>query len=348
MKVCILGDISQANFEMFIMKAFAEIGWKTVLIGTGDSLAFPFNKTISKHLYGTTYIKRYYDKIYLKKLNDIAYQRVLKESPDLIITHNNAKLSRRTILKLRSELKCPVVCFAADDPTLTFLAPLYLESITAFSHIIAFDSSMISRIKQFSGIPVINLAGASSPSVYFPIKNGIKSIFKSDIGYCSASYQGTALGMYRGAILSELTEYDLKIYGDKNWDRIANTFPELKPHLFNYGFLSAEDMNILYNSVSIYLGIVNPLILCGISQRIFDCAMAGCFQIVEWKKDIENWFPNEEIETFKSIPELKEKVKYYLDNPEDRKAKSEKALKKVTSEYKWTDLVSAVLNKIQI
>jgi spore maturation protein CgeB len=346
MKVCILGDITQANFEYFLENAFIKFGWETKLIGTGDILKFPYNKKISKLFFGTTFIKRYYDYRYLNNLNEFAYKRILKEKPDLVVTHNNGKLSKKIIIKLRKELKCPVVCFAADDPTISLLLPNYLESLLGFSHIIAFDSSMLERIRPFSSTPVFNFAGASDPDIYFPLPQKKELKIDSELAYCSTSYQGTALGIYRGAILANLVDNDLKIYGDAKWSRIAYTFPELKPKIYARGFLSGDEMNLLYNSTKIYLGIVNPLLLCGVSQRIFDCAMAGCFQIVEWKKDIGKWFPNEEIETFKTIPELREKVKWYLENPAAREEKSLKAYNKVLKEYKWTDLVKQVLEVI--
>jgi spore maturation protein CgeB len=74
----------------------------------------------------------------------------------------------------------------------------------------------------------------------------------------------------------------------------------------------------LYNSVDIYLGIGNPLLVNGITQRIFECAAAGCFQIAEYKKDLSDAFGNK-IVTFRTLPELKEKIIYYLANEKERK-----------------------------
>jgi len=347
MKVCIIGDVTQANFEKFLAEAFEELGWETILIETGKELKLFYSKKMSGYLLGALFIKNYFDQPYLKKLNEDFYKRIIREKPDLIVAHNNAKLDMDTILKVREELKIPFVSIAADDPTLSYIQVNFLQSIIGFSHLIALDSSIAPRVKYYSNVKSKYITGGTNINSYFPLtenKNVSKNIYKSNLSYCSSSYGGNGLGVYRGAILSNLVEFDLKIFGDKHWARIAKKFPELTPCINSSGFLNSEEVNYLYNNTKIYISIVNPLLLNGVAQRVLDCAAAKCFQIAEWKKDIETSFTENEIETFKSIPELKEKIKWYLDHEKDRNEMVNKAYNKVVKNYKWSDFVRELLS----
>jgi len=350
MKVCILGDITQANMERFLADAFVELGWETKIIQTGKDLRFLYNKKISGYLLGALFIKNYYDINYLNKLNKGTYQKLLKEKPELIVSHNNAKLNKETLQRLRKELKIPIVCLAADDPTIAYGNYNYLESILGFTHVIAFDSSMINRIKYFAETPVYYYPGATNKNIYRFLDNipaNKIEQYKSKISYCSAAYSGNAMGVYRGAILKHLSEMGLKIYGDTKWFRIAEHFPEIKKNLYASGFVNAEELNIIYNLSEIFISIGNPILLDGISQRVFDCAAAKCFQITEWKKDLYNCFNEDEIVSFKSVPELKEKVSWYLEHQSERSKIAERAYEKVVNNYQFSHLVKKILEIVK-
>lgn len=57
------------------------------------------------------------------------------------------------------------------------------------------------------------------------------------------------------------------------------------------------------------------------NMRMFEISAVGAFQIVERDATLAKYFePGTELETFQSIPELLEKVDYYLANPEQRRA----------------------------
>lgn len=349
MKVCIIGDITQANLENFLADAYNSINWESKILRSGEGLLFPYDKKVSPYLIGMGIIRRYYDPRLSIKINKNIKKRIYDYKPDLIITHNNAKLNPETIQELRRNLKIPVVCLAADDPTLVSGQLNYLESISAFSHIIGFDTSMITRMKYYSNTPVFYFPGATNPLIYHPlVKTDETQIenYNSNLSYVSCSYSGKVMGMYRGAILSNLVEFGLKIYGDKNWKIIASSYPNLKNSLKTKGFVNAIEMNKIFNATKIFISIGSPTLIDGISQRVFDIAAAKCFQIAENKKDIHNCFSTDELETFNSIGELKEKITWYLNHPNERNQKAEKAYQRVIENYKFVDLAKFILSKI--
>ena len=55
----------------------------------------------------------------------------------------------------------------------------------------------------------------------------------------------------------------------------------------------------------------------------------------------------EEIETFKTLEELKEKIKFYLENPEKRKEIAEKGYLRAHKEHTYKKRLSELVSKIE-
>jgi spore maturation protein CgeB len=74
----------------------------------------------------------------------------------------------------------------------------------------------------------------------------------------------------------------------------------------------------------------------GINLRIFEALAAGCFLLTDYCDEVAELFMiGEEIEVFRSANELKEKVDYYLANPEARKKIAKKGHEKFLQHYTW-------------
>jgi spore maturation protein CgeB len=57
----------------------------------------------------------------------------------------------------------------------------------------------------------------------------------------------------------------------------------------------------------------------GVNCRVFETAGCGAFQITDWKPALLDLFePDREIVTFRTRAELKDKVDYYLQHPDQR------------------------------
>jgi len=70
------------------------------------------------------------------------------------------------------------------------------------------------------------------------------------------------------------------------------------------------------------------------NMRLFEATGTGSFLLTEYYENLQDYFqPGVEIETFKDENELIEKIYYYLDNPEKRKAIASRGQKRCLSEY---------------
>ena len=78
----------------------------------------------------------------------------------------------------------------------------------------------------------------------------------------------------------------------------------------------------------------------------YEIAACKGFQIVDWREELDELFEEDEIVTFKSMPDLFEKVEYFTEKPELRKPYIEKLYAKVSQNYSWEDQVKIFMENI--
>lgn len=85
----------------------------------------------------------------------------------------------------------------------------------------------------------------------------------------------------------------------------------------------------------------------GINLRIFEALSAGCFLITDYCDEINNLFKiGVELETFKSSNELKDKIDYYLANPEMREAIAYNGHQAFVERFTWEVRLRPLLKTI--
>ncbi len=139
----------------------------------------------------------------------------------------------------------------------------------------------------------------------------------------------------------------LKIWGDIGWEHeILKYHPKLK-NCHTGKRLGFEALNILYQISKINLNLPNPQCIKTFQQRTFEIAGAKGFQIVDYRKDIDDYFNEDELVCFYNINDLKDKIKYFLKYPEKRKKYIENSYKKVQKEHTYEIRLKEMLGLIK-
>ena len=120
----------------------------------------------------------------------------------------------------------------------------------------------------------------------------------------------------------------------------------LGPGWARYGFPSqsiawGELLNIVYNLSNICVNIHNDKQKAGglnrldANNRLFDLAMAGCFQVSNAPQIIRGYFDESEVVAVDSPEDWVSTIKYYLEHPSETETFKQAARKRALSEHTW-------------
>ena len=151
--------------------------------------------------------------------------------------------------------------------------------------------------------------------------------------------------------------YDVSFVGSKAKPLREQYINELKNrnipvHLFGSGwegYVPFEEMMDIFGTSKINLNFSRATSnRMGIKGRIPLVCLAGGFLLTEYVPGIENYFEiDREIVCFKTAEEMIDKVTYYLNHDEERRAIAQAGWKRATSEYTPFHMLSKVFGEIE-
>lgn len=146
---------------------------------------------------------------------------------------------------------------------------------------------------------------------------------------------------YRIAVIDELKDYSVELYGNKGWEVLASK--NVKYH----GALDYKKNAVnLYKASKINLNITHPQLLSTVNQRLFDVSAAGGFVLSDYRESIAGLFDGT-LDSFKSRKELKEKVAYYLTAEQERKERATSAKDITLKKHLWQHRVKDLIDFIK-
>ncbi len=271
-----------------------------------------------------------------QKYNEKIIKTINEYKPDIFLSLN-ARFFPETLRKIRN-LGITTICWLADYPFDSTRFKYFPYTLQYFNYLFLGEMLWRQNIQNVApDAKIIHMVGAFCPQQFKPISVVQQDVnkYNSNIAFAGASYGIKAEGAYRAGILAQINDFGLKIWGDNGWKRcIFNYYPQLK---YSYAGerLDFNELNKLYQITKININIPNPQCITTFQERIFEISGAKGFQIVDYRKDIDKYFTEDEIVTFKNINDLREKIDYFLKYPEYRKSYIENSYKKVIEKHTY-------------
>lgn len=133
-----------------------------------------------------------------------------------------------------------------------------------------------------------------------------------------------------------------------NMDIWTASDTSMLPSVNNRNIADSETMMPkIFKCSKINLNITNRAIRSGIPLRIFDIMGCGGFLISNYQPEILDFFvPNEDIVLYDSIPDLLDKISYYLNNEEERTRISRNGYNKVKQFHTYKHRIEVMLDNI--
>ena len=128
---------------------------------------------------------------------------------------------------------------------------------------------------------------------------------------------------------TNLSRYGIRVWGDAGWKHVV-------PHGVNYMGPAGHgsELTQIYNRSRINLDIGRVYQPDIVTMRVFDVLACGAFVLAAHSEELERAFRcDEEVSSYRTIQELRDKVGYYLEHPEEARDIAARGRERVLAEH---------------
>jgi spore maturation protein CgeB len=277
---------------------------------------------------------------FLQLVGNMILAKVQTFEPDLVLAMAQAPLSMQALRRLRKDGVPTAMWFVEDHRLFTYwkgFAPLY----DVFA--VIQREPLLSRLAEIGQANALYLPMAADPAFHraMELPAAERRVFGSDVSFMGAGYPN------RRMAFREFTRLDFKIWGTE-WDGDHLLAPLVQ---MNGRRITSEECVKIFNASKINLNLhssvgVEELVSKGdfVNPRTFEVAACSGFQLVDERGLLHECFAPDELATFTSLPELKEKMEYFLAHPEEREAIARRGRERVLREHTYAHRMERLLD----
>jgi len=268
--------------------------------------------------------------LFMNLMGELTAARAAEFQPDLILALAQAPLTPAALERLKV-LNIPIAFwFVEDFRTLTY----WKEIAASYDFIFAIQKGeFFEKLKSAGARNCYYLPQGGFPEIHKPLQltPEEQKIYGAELSFMGAGYYN------RKKTFPQLLKFDFKIWGTE-WDLDSKIGERVQN---NNCRVSTEESVKIYNGGQINLNLhsstyhenINPE---GdfVNPRTFEIAACSAFQLVDERSELDDVFRvGEEIVTFNSVPDLKEKIGYYFKHADERKRIARKGYERVLAEH---------------
>lgn len=280
---------------------------------------------------------------YIEMVSQVLLEAASEKPVDIVLCMAQAPLSGRALQELRNRGVITALWFTEDYLRFGY----WREMARYYDFIFTIQKgACIDAIKQAGAGSVHYVPMACDAGLHRPMELSLeeRERWGSPISFVGAGYHN------RQQVFAGLADLPFKIWGTewpgcRPFDRLVQEegrrlTPDEYIKIFN-----ATDINLNLHSSAERDGVdptgdfVNP--------RTFELAACGAFQLVDERSLLPELFtPGEEVVTFASPAELKEKIAYYQNRPEERRAIAARARARALRDHTYDQRLRQMLQII--
>ena len=323
----------------YCVEALRDLGHKAEAFAAPDFYpAF----TALKDLQVTADRLAYLENSFLQVVSQAVLAKAEVFEPDLVLCMAQAPLTHQALKRLRKDNVATAMWFVEDHRLFTYwkaFAPYY-----DYFAVIQ-KEPLLAELDEL-GVAALYLPLAALPSLHGPAELSAldQRRYGADISFMGAGYPN------RRKAFHQLAHLDFKIWGTE-WD---NEYALASLVQQGGARISPEEAVKIYNSSKINLNLhssVNPktLVTGGdfVNPRTFELAACRAFQLVDQRGLLPELFADDELATFRSMDELKDKIDYYLNHEEERLALAAKSQARALKDHTYQQRMTALLDFIR-
>ena len=328
--------------------AFQSLGFQTeVFFQDNHKLKELYLFKFFYHACFTHLALQYWDRY--KVANSAQYEEKVKSfKPDFIFMLDFNSISSNLLKKIRDEYKIPTGYIVMADPlVLNRYHAYFLNHLLDCSHLFFINKTAIPSLRLLSSAKMIALPLSADEKFFYPLN------LKKDLDLVMmGNFSGISVATTTKAfILDRLcgAGFNVSAAGvglDELVEKYQKEFPHLnKLKVIHSGYVSTEEVNILYNRAKIVLAPEHPRDKDSPSPRLFDASLAGSFSLADYQNDTEELFDGV-VKTFRSTEDLIDLVKYYLSHEEEREKMAQKVREITLAKHSYMARAKKILSTV--
>lgn len=138
-----------------------------------------------------------------------------------------------------------------------------------------------------------------------------------------------------------LCQTGLKVFGEPAW---ADFLPD--PATYGGPISYHRELPGLYQCVEVNLNLTSLQMRNGLNQRVFDVPAAGAFLLTDYREALWELFAPDEVVTFRTSEEAREKLAYYRKYPGTRRQIATRARERVLAQHTYGHRVQVIERKL--
>lgn len=273
--------------------------------------------------------------------------RIIKFRPELVLVIKGDRIPPEIILQIRKEFKIPLANYWIDDP---YRIEISRKISPLYDYFFTNDNDSI-RIHKDAGCPRVGfLTFGFDPRVHkkIPLSKEEAKLYGSDICFSGTVSTG------RTEFLESLADFDIKIWAKPYVYHLAGDYKTTKKPIlpnsplydkFTKKAVWGAELAKVYNAAKIVLNIHSPQ-GCPI-MRDFEATGCGAFLLTDYVKGLADSFKiGEEIVCYTHVNELREAIRFYLKQPEQRNAIAQRGQKRACSAHTYVQRMQELISFI--
>ncbi|MBI4240107.1 MAG: glycosyltransferase [Candidatus Rokubacteria bacterium] len=258
--------------------------------------------------------------------------------PEIILVIRGDRVEPDAVAAAKQTTGAVTVNWLSDNP---LLVPALLRAAQVYDRLYVKDSYVQVELGKLGLDRVGYLGQCCAPELHrtVPLTPAQQAFYGSDLAVVGVPYP------LRLRYLERLTDFDLKVWVDHPAVRLPRR-SVIRRYMVRHKAFGLEQTRV-FNAARIVLNTHHPQDIHGVNLRTFEAAGCGAFQLVDWKPDLPRFFePEQEMVTFRTLAELRDLARYFLDHPEERKRIAERAQKRAHAEHTYRQRMLAILGDL--
>lgn len=323
------------GFHEFMAKAFRSLGHEVFYFDDGGSGGQKFFRRVFTRIPRREY---WADDVFRGMVSKRWIKSVVEYKPDLIVIEHAPNVMPEAIKKVR---KLGYTVFYWDDsPPAGSQAKDLLLSMKMANEVFIVDRAREWTTILFSSEDFHFLPLAGDPDIFHPLPN-IKKEY--DIVYVGSFSPQTGDAIIRSEIICNIPDkYKVAVFGN-NIDYWFKYYPKLKSRTLSVKAIPAKQVNEVYNKSKIVLGIYTPFHIESVSARTHETALSGAFQIVDWRRDLDELYPKSLIPRFRYAKEINGLIDYWINRDLEREEIARKVRDYALAHNTWRHRAEAMI-----